>query len=130
MSTIPIEAIAQGLVALGVAEDGRWYVGEWPAEAEAPGLMLTPLAGTAHATLPLERLPVQITACDLDHHQAWLQARACYAALHQRTAWALEGWTALGIFAQHPPRAIPAMPGSAGPVHRVRFVVEFLLRAA
>ena len=117
---LPIDAICAGFRALGL--DGGDPV--WIAERLAEGTactVLTPEGGAAHPTLPVETITLQLEVCHPSQQTAHERAWAAYRALHRHDLWTLDGWTALGLFADAPPSVLPSLVAGNGPLYRVGF---------
>mgnify|MGYP001415358508 CR=1 FL=1 len=122
-----IEALAEGYLGLGLEAEGHLFAGETPAKAPQARTVLAAGAGSAHATLPVETLPVRVNVYDPDARTAHERARAAYEALHQRGEWHLTGWRVLGIGAVQPPWAAPAGDEQGKRVYRVVFDMRVVM---
>lgn len=130
MSTLPLDAIYTGYLALGLGAGDPVYLSEQPGGTAGNCTVICPVLAEPDRDVPVERIAVRITVIHAEQQEAYRRAWCAYRALHRRAQWALNGWLAMWCEAHETPHAEPAVDGQGTRYYRMTFLLELAMKDA
>lgn len=130
MSTLPLDAMHAGYLALGLDAGDPVYLGEQPGGTAGNGTVICLVPAKPDRDVPVERLAVRITVIHAEQQEAYRRAWDAYRALHRRAQWALEDWLAMWCEAHETPHTEPAVDGQGTRCYRMTFLLELAMKDA